>query len=498
MTAIAEQINQNHIIRQISKPSIVLDDMSTADLEYGTANTDESEVQSPAKYTKAVAGDVPLVIINKIPYHSRDIVSMKLTSSEFLPTLTLTLLIQEKVVYSTSFPKDGDLISLFIRSKEDVLKPIRNDYYITSVSIDSSKNETGFDYMHLSGSLYVPGIQSQVCQSNSGKSIEVLQALSEELGLGFATNESSTSDEQTWISPYERKIDYIRDITKAAWKNEDSFFQSFVDIFYHLNFVNVDPMFSEEAGLETGIDVASFSSDYDDFMELLKNPENILLTNSSISQYSKFRITSYEQRNFANAINFHTGYIKYMHYYDSLLKEKIVFMSDPKTTPGAENNMYIMKGRNSEDQRDVYSSHDWMGTIYGANGENCHSRYLYAKSWNNQNLKHLEKLYLEVSLEGVNMNLRRFQVIPVLMVIESDLPRKAANASNEGEENSSTESTDTSEIKGTDQLDMIAIDKFYTGMYVIDAIEYIYDQGYLKQKIQLLRREWPTPPTQTT
>lgn len=490
MTAIAEKINQNHVIRQIAKPTLVLDDMEVLDTEYGTSNEIGKDNESPVKYTKAVAADMPLVMINEKLYKAKEIVSMRIVSNDFLPSLDLTLIITEKVVYSTSFPKDGDLVSVFIRSKDDVLKPIRNDYYIVSVSVESSNNETGYDYMHISGVLYVPGLQSQTCQSNKGKSIEVLQDLSQEMGIGFATNESVTTDEQTWISPYERKVDYIKDITKSAWKNEDSFFQSFIDIFYHLNFVNVDPMFSEEAGLETGIDIASFSGDIDDFTEMLKNPENILLTNSSSAKYSKFRITSYEQRNFANAINFHTGYVKFMHYYDSLLKEKVMFMSDPKTTPGAEENMYIMKGRNSADQRDVYTSHDWMGTIYGANGENCHSHYLYAKSWNKQNLLHLEKLYLEVNLEGVNMNLRRFQVIPVLIVIEQDQARKKVNSSPNADEEGAT----ADDTNYNDNLDMIAIDKFYSGFYVLNAIEYIYEQGYLKQRIQLMRREWPVPP----
>jgi hypothetical protein len=38
------------------------------------------------------------------------------------------------------------------------------------------------------------------------------------------------------------------------------------------------------------------------------------------------------------------------------------------------------------------------------------------------------------------------------------------------------------------------VDKFYTGFYVVDSIEYIYEQGKMKQKCKLLRREWPAPP----
>jgi len=364
MNSVAENVNQLQIIKQVAKPSILLDEMSVIDTEYGTNQTIGPDNQGPVKYTKAVAGDMPLVYMNKVYYRGVDIVSMRIYSTDFLPRLDLTLLIRNKVVYSTSFPKDGDIVSIFVRSKDDLLKPIRNDYYITSVRIDSSRNETGYDNMYIAGILYVPGMNSQKCQFNSGKSIDVLHKISQELQIGFATNETDTSDDQTWISPYQKKIDYVKEISNSAWKNEDSFFKTFIDVFYHLNFVNVDPLFSLTPGFELGVDMQTFSSDYDDFMELMKHESNIMLTNSSSAKFSKFRIANYEQKNFANAINFHAGYMKYMHYYDSLLKEKIVFLSDPKTTPGAEKDKYLLRGRNAEDQKDMYVSHDWMGTVY--------------------------------------------------------------------------------------------------------------------------------------
>ena len=491
---VAEQLNQSQIIRQVSKPSLVLDDMAVLDTEYGTNKEIGEDNSSDVKYTKAVAGDMPMVFLNKIIYRGEDIAHMTIDSKDFLPTISLRLLIRQKFVYSTSFPKDGDIVSIFIRSKDDVLKPIRNDYYITSVSIESSKNEMGYDFMNINGILYVPRLMSQVCSYQKGKSIDVLHRMAESLKIGFATNETDTSDTQTWLSAYEKQENFIKEITYASWKNQDSFFTSFIDVFYHLNFVNVDPMFSEQPGFESGIDMMSFSSDYDDYMDLIKSPSSIILTNSSHATYSKFRITNYEQVNLANAINFKSGYLKFMHYYDALLKEKIVFHSDPKTTPGSENTKYLMKGRNEQDNREDAVSHNWVGTIYGANGENCHSKFTYAKNWNYQNLLHMKKLYLEVSLEGVNMNLRRFQVVPVIIVAEQDMTRKEMNADDENSTKDTASSRDDVNNKLPDTQDTISVDKFYSGFYVIDEISYIYDAGQLKQKISLLRREWPVPP----
>ena len=485
-------INQLQVIRQIVKPVVQLDDLVVQDLESGEINTgsDPNHGEFPIKHSKAFTTESPLIQINEQLYRDQDIERMVISSSDFLPTISITIKVHAKFVYSKSFPKDGDLLSVFIRSKDDSLKPIRNDYEITNVSTQSSGNELGIEIMRIGGILSIPGLPAQKCFSKKGNSIEVLQSVAEDFDLGFATNEIITKDSQTWLCTFKRPIDFIGDVTTSSWKDEKSFFTSFVDIFYHLNFVNIEPMFSAKPGIEKGLSVENFSTDYDVDSELIKSFQGILFTNHTAAQYSQFQIAKYQQVNRANDINRVHGYMKYMHYYDALLKQKQTVYTDPIVSEGASQSQYTFKGRNNDNkQRYVQVTHRWMGTMYGVNGENSHSKYLYAKTWNHQNIVHLDKLHLEMELIGVNMNLRRFQCIPVLITIQEDLQRKQAN-----EPTDYTQSTSNHEIAAIDQDSVpFVVDKFYTGYYVIETIDYIFERGKLKQKLKLLRREWPAP-----
>ena len=494
----ASDIKQEHIIRQISAPSIVVDDLAVVDMESGVDNASaKNTTDYPIKASKKQGSEQPLIQINNQLYKDDAVVSMMIETSGFLPTITVSLLMKTKVLYSSGFPMDGDIMTVFVRSHDDTLKPIKNDYEITSVTVRGSNGaETISDIMTITGVLYVEKITSMQCASYKGTSIEVLQKIAENLQLGFATNEVSTNDSQKWLSPYRKTQDYIQEITEAAWKDEKSFFTSFVDIFYHLNFVNVDPLFSIAPGKELGISRESYSTDYTIDTELIKTNLQILFTNNSMAMHSSQYINKYEQKNMANAVNRAHGYVKYDHHYDSTLRKKVKLYSDPLTSPGAAESNVILKGRYSSDQRFNRVTHNWNGTIYGENGENQHSKYLYAKTWNHQNMVHLDKMYLDVELPQINMNLRKYQVIPLLITVQEDAERRILNQPTDST-NSSTPATPgataADSVAVSDNQLAFVVEKFYTGDYVIQDIKYEYKRGGFVQKLKLLRREWPTP-----
>jgi hypothetical protein len=497
----AAQIKQEHIIAQISKPTLVLDDIVVQDTESGAESTGAKDtIEYPVKYSHMQGSATPFIQINDFLYRDADIVNLTITTTGFLPTISVKFLVRSKIPYTAGFPTDGDLMSVFIRSKDDGLKPIRNDYEITSVRVDSSGAENQYDTMEISGILYVPGIKDMRCVSYTGTSLEVLQRIAEDLHLGFATNEVTTKDKQTWINPFRSMQEFITEIAESAWKDEKSFFTCFIDIFYHLNFVNVDPLFSVNPGMEMGISIEDFSQDYDVDSELVKSFQDIVFTNNAQIKYGSFHVKKYEQVNKANQVNRTQGYVKYNHYYDSLLRKKLMFFNDPLTSPNSESSSFIMKGRKATDQRFEKVTHYWMGTMYGENGENQHSKYIYAKTWNFQNMIHLDKLFLNIKLEQANMNLRRYQVIPLLITVEEDNDRRKYNqpSDNTNAITPATENTPNSVSTAISEEDLPwVIEKFYTGNYVTQSIEYVYERGKFTSSVKLLRREWPASPQLT-
>ena len=493
--------NEKQTVRVQTEPTIILDDLQFFDAETGGAPSHGSPT-SPSYPSKQYGGAFPLIMVNKFPFAAEQIIDLRLTSSGEIPYINVTILVKDKSFYSTSFPKDGDLVSVFIRSKVDPFKPIRNDYEITNVHIDSppGSGENDYDTMSISGVLRIPGYYAVKCFSKKGTSWKAILQTATDLKLGFATNEVDTADEQTWICPNEKVRDFLSETSTAAWKDDKSFFTFFIDHYYYVNFVNVEPLYSEQPEIEDAIALLRMSQDYGRDSELHKSASKTVLSNWDEISQTQFFINHHSLINNSASINLKHGYKRYVQYYDSVLKENQTAFVDPKTTEGAEQKSQILKGRPNENFYLEQVNTKWMGVQYGKDGENSHPKYNYAKVTNYQNNVHLEKMGLKVSLANCNFNLRRMQTIPVIIIIKKDYVRKKINEPiDETHQNAPANPNEPNKEQSAVSFEDIpfTVDKTISGFYVIDSIEYIYEQGNFRQELTLLRREWPTPP-QTT
>lgn len=490
--------NEKQIVRVLTEPTIILDDLQFLDAEEGTSQP-YGRPTSAYKPSKQYGGAFPLAQVNDYPFAADQIFDMRISSRGERPTINMHVLIRDKSFYSTSFPKDGDLVSVFIRGMTEPFKPIRNDYEITSVYIDNppGSGENDYDTMRISGVLRIPGYDAVKCFSTKGTSMKAMMKAANDLKLGFATNEVDTADSQVWICPNEKVKDFLRDTTLAAWKDEKSFFSYFIDHYYYLNFVNVEPLYGEKAEIEDAIAVLRMFRDYGKDMELAKSLTKTVLSNWDDIGESPFYISQHSLINNTSSINLRHGYKRYAQYYDGLIRENQSFFVDPKTTEGSERTKQLLKGRPNEDFYLKQINTKWMGVQYGKDGENCHPKYNYSKVTNFQNNIHLEKMGLSISLSTPNFNLRRMQTVPVVIVIKKDTIRKRYNEPvdeteskslpNENEPNRTKSALDFNESP-------FNIDKTMSGFYTIHSIDYVYEKGHFHQECTLFRREWPTPP----
>ena len=490
--------NERQLIRTLVDPTIVLDDLQMMDTENGSATSIGSPT-SPVSMAKQIGGVSPLVQINNRAFESEQIVSMEIRCEGDRPSATVSFSVRDKSFYSTSFPKDGDLMSIFVRSKDDLFKPIRNDYEITSVNVypRPGGGENTPEDMTISGLLRVPGLDAEKCFSDHGTSMDIIMNASTALKLGFATNEVSTADEQTWICPFEKTSDFLYNVTLSAWKDEQSFFTYFLDHYYCVNFVNVDPLFSEKPEIDDALALNLLTNDYGKDSVQAKFKGKNVLTNWDDASSTNFYIQSYSLVNNSATVNMREGYRRFSRYYDAFIKESQNLYVDPLTTPGSERDQIIMKGRPGEDFYLEQIRSKWMGVQYGKDGENSHPKINYAKINNYQNMVHLQKMYLQVSLESVNFNLRRFQVIPVVIVIKKDYSRKRINEPVDESQQLSSPNPDEPNREKTAlsfEETPITLDKTVCGYYVIRDIIYKYNKGKFTQDCVLFRREWPTPP----
>ena len=286
--------NEKQLIRTLTVPTIVLDDITAMDVEAGTAKQlgDPAPELAP-KYSKQYGAVIPLIQILGKVFEDDQVISMELSSVGPIPYCTATFAVNDKSFYSSFFPKDGDLMTVFIRSKDDVFKPIRNDFEISNISINPKRGEDSTDSMTISGALRIPGFDAIKCFSKKGTSMKALMQTATDLKLGFATNEVDTDDDQVWICPFEKTRDFIANTALASWKDKDSFYTYFIDPFYILNFVNMEPLLGGETEIDEALSIDLLSNDYGKDSEQAKQKSKIILTNWTEVQKTPFFLSKF-------------------------------------------------------------------------------------------------------------------------------------------------------------------------------------------------------------
>ena len=159
------------------------------------------------------------------------LINFHLDLSGFLPAVTFSFSAAETVFISVNYPKDGDIVSIYMRSPGDFYKPFRMDFRILSVDGDvssrysdsgSDPNGTSFKFMIIAEcnvpGLYTPRIKSFKSMPSSDALLEV----SQDINLGFSTNEKATEDTMTWICPNYSYYDFIQEVTSRAYKDDES------------------------------------------------------------------------------------------------------------------------------------------------------------------------------------------------------------------------------------------------------------------------------------
>ena len=128
---------------------------------------------------------------------------------------------------------------------------------------------------------------------------------------------------------------------------------------------------------------------------------------------------------------------------------------------------------------DEIGNKKWMNINYG----NTHEHWNAARVFNSHNLKELEKIKLKVLLKGVNFQVIRGMVIPVLLTTSmGEKIRRESNAELEVDAN-----PDKQEINEE------TLDSQLTGWYYVKSATYVFDptdHHQFSTELVLSRREW--------
>lgn len=507
--------DEKTIVRSLLDPTIKIDKLEVEDLYTGTSDKlDKSHkgVEAGKQVQNELGVDYPFISINGYTFDSGEIQLFRIDATDFIPTITFVFRLTKSDAFRTqSYPKDGDLISVFIRAKNNAFKPIRNDYIIKNVQSSGGVAENKGGTTTITGQLFIPHLKDQIIKSYKGTSFDTLNSIAKDLGLGFATNETSTSDSQAWLCPNTTWEEYIQSICHAAWKDENSFYKCFIDVYYHLNFINVNNQLEGDGQMAAGIldntIMKDFYSNDADGAERSQQTTGKFLTNIETAEGSNMFIRSYKTKNESSRIHEQHGYKYNVQFFDMKSLKYWNLFIDPKTSDGSEQKKIILKGRTfpkKDDQKDANgkapSQEEYWKTQNrfvwkGIQSTNVHDKYIYAQAHNERNLLELKKLYIETDVERWNPNIYMGEKVPIALISQADAAKAQLDA--QGED---------AKIAATSPGEPAVLDQFYSGYYMVNGIKFTYnsdssqvhegseaDGPAFYQTFIMTRREWPTP-----
>lgn len=489
-------------ITSVAMNNMKLDEMLGVNRAYGTKSLEKLR-DGRVIDDKFLGLNFPYITINGYNI-SKYLDNFVLDSSGFLPILNFTFTPDDAVFISVNYPKDGDIVSLYIRSPGDIYNPIRMDFKILTVlgDVSSKYSPQGADpdgryfRFNIIAEAYIPGLYTQRIKSFPYQtSYNCLLTVSQDLNLGFFSNEKSTEDEMTWICPSYSYYDFIQEVSLRAYKDDNaSFYDSWIDFYYNLNFVNMGTQFSFLGTCKESVRIipgyASHGLKVDSAIPGTPTPDPInvplVFTNAIGLGIVPFFINGYTLNSKAGTNSNAMGYFtKIGFYYENLnekdfLKKYIHYDIESQTTEDVNTGTVLQKGRIRDNKYKEEKRREWLGVL-NSNPElkeGVHINYFQAKYQNLINMNDSSKMYLQLELDNFFAGVYRGQVVPVSIYNYAGGTRQQ----NLGNLPNRTANTTLSPTR----------DDFLSGNYVVTGIQVHWNRlgSGMKQNLILSRRTW--------
>lgn len=482
------------IIRNIHRPNILLEDIKVKKENEYYFNEESKDTYTgiPNRgidFEKYVGLHNFFININGMTILSTSVEICTINLNDKYPTINLRIQPDFGEFLNFGLPKDGDIISIFYKSTIEDLKPLRLDFIITDI-----KNEKDLSFV-IFGVINIPKLFNDSSFFKEDTSLNTLIELSKEMKLGFSTNETETNDKQIWLCANKPFDLYLDDIKNHSWKNERSFYDSFIDMYYNLNFVNVFDQLSNETEKKVNLGIYKLR----DFIETSKYPvgtqtddelEFVLPTvlhNWKYTTVKEETISELGILNESSRISLEEGYQKYSHFYDFTLDEKVELLNEALSSKGKSKEYIPLKGNLFDEKWKENTRHVWSGISYSLPDHNVHPLYYQSELHNKHNLKEIDKFTIQVTLENINFNLYRYMIVPILWYEYGALALKLRNNNGNFNSYNNDESLDAPYV----------LNEFISGFYVLKGFHLDYigpsdgNSPIIQQRLILTRTEWP-------
>lgn len=367
----------------------------------------ESSAQSVLSEFKQHQGFYPLVYYNELQIQYSDLLDFSLFLKENIPQVKMTFIDQTGTMGQRTSPLDNTKIVVFINTRSDLLKPIFIQFKIINIKKEISGAFT------LKGAIDLDDLYTINYESfPKSSSLQVLQKVSKQLGLGFNSNILSTNDTMNWLN-YGRKVyQFIKYVSNNSYISDNDFTSYYIDYYYHMNYVNIQKELLRDNTNDQLIVDNWKSEAITDYKNPHEKQKSILTTDPSAREINIF-IESFTILNNSTSISIQEGYLKTVFYYDNQKKEKLIFELDTLTDRTNKKNLINLK---SPGDKQFFKSNFTQEYIGKLDTDNMHKNYNYADFLNNRNLQELEKITIIATLPNPNFSLYIFQKIYVMFI----------------------------------------------------------------------------------
>lgn len=415
-----------------------------------------------AEFKNNIAKNIPVVYYYGVQLQQNNIKKLIVDNNKFLPLVYITYVDANNIISDIGFPTDNAKLTVVLPSNHESLANIFMEFKVQKFTVDLMKN-SAIKVIHMWGVCNVENLLiSEYKTYNQKTSFELMKETAGDAGLGFMSNVDSSSDAMTWLNPSMNKQEFLQDVTNKAWVGESGFVWSFVDLFYNLNYINVEASLSQPLTEIHWINTNIFNN------ANIGNTVNSeitrpYLTNEASQRGSNIFFSGEQILNQSTDISLKRGYIRNAYFYDidgnwgDKAGSYKIYGLDTITSTGTNNNAIYLKGEPGG--TDFYNKNNKNYYLDKIDTKNMYADFLWAKLQNSENILDLQKIAMQITLPVPNFNIRRYEKLKLVFF-----------NSNQGLTNNATN------IK-------------LNGEWLVTGISFEWNGGALYQKVNIVKRE---------
>jgi len=365
-----------------------------------------------------VASNAPTVYYYGFQLDHRNIRKLVIDNNKFMPLCYISYVDTQAVLHDIGFPADNARLTIILPSNHGSLANIFMEFKVQKYEVELIRGSNA-KRINFWGICNVDNLLISEYKSYSDTSYNVMNQVAQDSGLGFMSNVDGSNDNMKWLNPAMQGYQFLQDVTHKAWVGESGFIWSFLDLFYNLNYIDVEHSLTQDISEIKWINTTVYENQRlgQQNSDLVTIP---FLTNEPSLRGNNCYFTAEKVLNQSTDISLKKGYLRNIFYYDvdgnwsNKAGSLNIYGLDTITTKGTNNNAVFLKGEPGN--TDFYSknqSRHWLDKIDTAN---AFPDFLWAKMQNKENVTDLQKIPLQIFLPVPNFNIRRFEKVKLMFV----------------------------------------------------------------------------------